>query len=60
MNEAIKILKELVNFIEENAVSDERHDDGECIEEWCSNEFRHLIDKAKEAIIKGNETWQER
>jgi hypothetical protein len=48
----IKILKDLIEFIEENAISDERHDDGECIEEWRSAELEHLINKAKEIIKK--------
>lgn len=54
MSESLNVLKELVDFIEENDVKDEICDDGNGhIDEWRSIEFNNLIDQAKETIAKG-------
>ena len=60
MNEPLKVLKELVNFIEENDIKDEVCDDGGGhTDEWRSNEFDSLLSQAKEVIKEGDETWSE-
>ena len=57
MNEPLKVLKELVDFLEENNIYDEVSDDG-CgyTDEWRSDEFNRVIDRAKEVIKKGDVT----
>ena len=46
-----KCLKNLVDYIEENNVTDETADDGEGhIDEWKSVEFTRVVRKAKEAL----------
>ena len=51
MSNPLKLLKELVDFIEENNVTDEISDDGEGhTDEWRSNEFNNLINRAKETL----------
>ena len=51
MSELFDVLKELIEFIEENDVKDEIADNGGgYTDTWCSVEFNNLIDKAKEAI----------
>jgi len=59
MSESLNILKELVNFIEENDVKDELANEGEYTETWRSVEFNNLIDKAKEAIANEMERTRE-
>jgi hypothetical protein len=50
----IGILKDLIEFIEENDVKDETANDGDGhIDEWRSIRFNHLINQAKEVITKG-------
>jgi len=57
MNEPLKVLKELVTFIEENDITDEVADDGGGhTDEWRSDEFNRVIDRAKEVIKKGDVT----
>ena len=57
MKEALKVLKELITFIEENDIADEVCDDGGGhTDEWRSNEFGALINKAKKTIKEGDET----
>lgn len=48
----IKASKALVDFIEDNDITDESADDGGCIDEWRSGEFDNLIDNVKKAIAK--------
>jgi hypothetical protein len=51
MSESLKVLKKLVEFIEENDVKDEIADGGDGHTDiWRSVEFDNLIDKAKEVI----------
>jgi len=46
-----KAAKELIDYIEENNVTDESCDDGGGhTDEWCSNEFETLINNVKEAL----------
>lgn len=50
-DELAKAAKELVEFIEENDITDEAADDGDGHhDEWRSSEFNFLIDQAKEAL----------
>ena len=57
MNEPLKVLKELITFIEENDITDEVADDGGGhTDEWRSTEFSCLINRAKETIKKGDVT----
>jgi len=51
MDNLLKLLKELVDFIEENNITDEISDDGEGhTDEWRSDEFKNLINRAKETL----------
>jgi hypothetical protein len=49
-------LKELINFIEENRVTDEASGGDGYISTWRSDEFDLVLDKAKKAITKEDET----
>jgi len=47
----IEAAKGLIEFIEENHITDEGADDGGGhYDEWCSSEFEYLINQVKEGI----------
>ena len=49
----IGILKDLIEFIEENDINDEIANDGDGhTDEWRSIRFQHIINQAKETIKK--------
>jgi hypothetical protein len=43
--------EKLIEFIEENGITDEKADDGDgYTNEWCSNEFKQLINEVKKNL----------
>ena len=59
MNESLKVLKDLIEFVEEKHLTDELCDDGDgYTDTWRSEELEHLINRAKEIIKKELENKQ--
>jgi hypothetical protein len=59
MNKSLKVLKELVEFIEENNINDRTDDGGDgYVYTRRSDELEHLINQAKEVIKKELENEQ--
>lgn len=52
MNNVFKPFKDLLDYMDDNHVTDEQADDGEGVDTWQSERFGHLIDNAREELEK--------
>jgi hypothetical protein len=52
MSNIFKTFQELLDYMDDNYVTDEESDDDESVDTWRSERFGHLIDKARQELQK--------